>query len=466
MAQAFDLLVVGGGPGGYVAAIKAAQLGKKVGLIEAREVGGTCLNRGCIPTKTLIHTTDVLSELQHAETLGLQLDGHVTVDWPKLHSRKEEVVQQLRSGVESLLAANGVQVISGFGRLAGSNTVRVGDDSYTASNILLAVGSKPFLPPIPGSDLPGVMSSDELLDNAAPIPRLVIIGGGVIGVEFAGIYQAMGCQVTIVELQQRILPLLDREIGQTLSMSLKKRGVNILTQTGLQRIEQNGSELACWVQAKGEEQSIAADAVLIAIGRRAATENICCDDVTLEMQRGQIVVDESFQTSIPGVYAIGDAVVGSIQLAHAASAQGINAVCAMFGEEAPYDMSVIPSCIYSTPEIASVGIDEATAKERGIKVTTGKYVTSGNGKSIIAQADRGFIKLVFDAESDVLLGAQLVCLRATDMIGGLAQAVVNGLTRHQLGATIMPHPTFVEAVGEAVEDAGGHAIHVMPKRRL
>ncbi|MGO5053324.1 dihydrolipoyl dehydrogenase [Lachnospiraceae bacterium LCP25S3_G4] len=464
MQEKFDLIVIGAGPGGYVAAIKAAHLGKKVGLIEARELGGTCLNRGCIPTKTLIHAVELLEQLKDSKRAGIRVE-HVTYDFEIMHDRKREVVEQLKTGIQGLMKANHITVIEGKGIIEQKGIVSVKERKYYADNILIATGSKPLLPPIKGLDLDGVVTSDELLEGKGiDTKKLIIIGGGVIGVEFASIYRALGCEVTIIEAMDRILPTLDKEISQNLSMILKKKGIQIFTGARVEQVEKQ-DELAVSFTYKGDCQQVEGQHVLVAIGRSANTEGLCQEEIHLQMDRGRIPVDGNYKTCVEGIYAIGDVVKGGIQLAHVASAQGINAVCAMFGKEQTMNLNVIPSCIYTNPEIAAVGLSLEKAKEKGVNAKASKAMMSSNGKTVIAMGDRGFIKLVYEEDTKCLIGAQLMCERATDMIGGLADAIVNHLTIKELAATVRPHPTFCEAIGEAVEDAEGGAIHAAPKRR-
>lgn len=463
----YDLIVIGAGPGGYVAAIRAAQEGMRVALAESRDVGGTCLNRGCIPTKTLMHCSHLYHELCTAEKFGISARD-ASFDIEKMYARKDEVTGQLRGGVEALLKANKIDLIRGKAMVEGAGKVRVetadGTLSLTAANILLASGSVPARPPIPGLELPGVITSDELLEQAGTAyDKLVIIGGGVIGAEFATVFRALGTEVTIIEAMDRILPTMDREISQNLSMILKKRGIAIHTASMVKQIAAHPDGLECRFEAKGNEQSVTASAVLVCIGRKANLEGIFAEGFSVQTNRG-VVVNEQFMTSVPGVYAIGDLVDGGIQLAHVASAQGEAAVAHMLGKEPEINLSVVPSCIYTDPEIASVGITADEAKAKGIAVKTGKYSMSGNGKSIIEAQERGFIKLVYDADSEKLLGAQLMCARATDLISELASGIANGLTVHQMASVIRPHPTFTEGVSEAVESVLGKAVHIMPKK--
>lgn len=464
--ERYDVTVIGAGPGGYVAAIKAAQLGKKVAIVEGKDVGGTCLNRGCVPTKALLHSAEVYEEIvKNSEKLGIHVEG-VSYDFAKMHERKAEVVTQLRTGVESLFKSNKIDLIRGMGKVIDAHTVQVGEEKIETENVILATGSYPACPPIPGLDLPGVVTSDEMLEgNGVECKSLVIIGGGVIGVEFASVYQALGCQVTIVEAMDRMLPTLDKDIAQNLNMIFKKRGIKVNTGAMVKSVEGEDGNLTVNFVMKEKEQSVTAEKVLVCIGRRANTAGVLPEDMDLNMQRGYIPVDENYQTAVPGIYAIGDIVMGGIQLAHAASAEAINAVCSMFGEELPKDCKVVPSCIYTNPEIACVGMTEAQAKEAGIETIIGKNLTMSNGKHIIAMSDRGFVKLIFRAEDKVLIGAVMMCQRATDMLGILIDAVVNKQTLSDLAKVMWPHPTFSEVIGEAIEDAEGGAIHSAPKRR-
>ena len=328
----------------------------------------------------------------------------------------------------------------------------------------------PSRPPIPGLDLPGVVTSDELLDDPSyaqtdSLPKeILIIGGGVIGVEFASVLSSFGCKVTIVEALDRILSTMDREISQNLSMILKKRGVEIHTGAMVERLEQSDGKLVCHFTEKEKPQQISSQQILVAIGRRANTQGLFGNDFSVEMERGHIVTDESFRTSVDSIYAIGD-VSAKIQLAHMASAQGICAAHIIAGKVPPINLQAVPGCIYTDPEIASVGLSEDEAKKQGIPVKKGKFIMSGNGRSIIDEQERGFIKVLAHQDTDVILGAQLMCSRATDIVSELSTAIVNGLTVDQLAAVIRPHPTFCEGVTEAVEDVHGMAIHLAPKKR-
>ena len=485
MQTQYDLVVIGSGPGGYVAAIRSAQSGLKTAIVEARTVGGMCLNRGCIPTKTLLHISSLYREMSAgAEELGI-IAKEVSFDAAKVSERKESTVARLREGVEQLLKANKVDIYQGRGKVLAAGKVLVTGTDPAESNIelqtrtiILAVGAEPAIPPIPGADLPGVVTSDKLLDDPfaressaavdSEVQDLVIIGGGVIGVEMASVYSDFGKRVTVIESLDRILNLLDMEIGQSVSLALGKKGVAIHAGATVSKIVTNGSAgakaLEVFFQKKTGEESVKAARVLISVGRRSQVKDLFAEGLNIKMNRG-IVVDEHFQTSIPDIYAVGDCVDGTVQLAHFASAQATNAVRHIAGKSAEIDLSLVPMCIYGNPEIASVGITERVAKDRGIPVKSSKYLMTGNAKSIVEGQGRGFIKLIFNSETETLLGAHLMCARATDIIGELALAIENKTTAEKLASFMHPHPTFSEGIGEAVENLFGKAIHVAPKGR-
>lgn len=464
--EQFDVIVIGAGPGGYVAAIKAAKAGLRTAIVESRRVGGTCLNRGCIPAKAMLHASAVFREMKEARRFGVTA-SEVTFDYGQMLAYKNETTDKLCQGVEQLLKANGVTVLSGKGRLEADRTVRVAGEEealYQAEHVILATGSKPLVLPIPGMNLPGVLTSDEVFHLETMPESLVIIGGGVISVEFASVYANLGCNVTIVEAMPRLIPNMDKEISQNLKMILKKRGVDIHTSAAVQRIEQEGEGYTCVFTEKEKEVKVSAQYILCAVGRQPDTDGLFGEGAEPETERGRIVVDESFQTSIEGVYAIGDLVKG-MQLAHTASAQGAYVAELIAGNTPSTDLLAVPACVYTDPEIASVGITEDQAKEQGIPVKTGKFIMSANGKSLITKEERGFIKVVAEAETGVIVGAQMMCARATDMIGELVTAVVNHMTAEQLLKGMRAHPTYNEGLAEALEDLDGQAVHIMPKKK-
>lgn len=428
----------------------------KTAVIERREIGGTCLNRGCIPTKTLLHSSELAAGLADGSKLGVSV-GDVRVDMSAIFARKRAVSQQLSGGVRSLLQAAKVDILEGSGTVLGPNKVHCSGDAggvVTAERILLATGSVPARPPIPGLDLPGVVTSDELLEEGREYRSLLIIGGGVIGVEFAVFYADLGCQVTILEGMDRLLPTLDRELGQNLGMIFKKRGIAVHTGAKVSALERAGGELRVCFQGKGGEQSVTGEGVLCAIGRRPCTEGLFAPEVSVAMNGRSIAVDENYETSIPGVYAIGD-VSADIQLAHVAAAQGADAVARMTGSTGQTDLSAVPSCIYCVPEIACVGLTADEAKAAGRPVTVGKCVMHANGRTVIRDGGRAFMKIVADSQSHVILGAQFMCEHATDMISEMTTAIVNGLTVEQMLRVMRPHPTFEEGVQDALEAVTG-----------
>lgn len=475
MADKFDLVVIGAGPGGYEAAVEGVQKGMKVALVENRELGGTCLNRGCIPAKTILHTAELYHELQSGPSIGLTAREPV-IDMEMVQKRKDEVLEQLRKGIASLMKTNRISVFYGTGTildrehvkvaLSGEKTGEKAEEQpdgqkqdqvvLETGHILIATGSVPACPPIPGSSLPGVVTSDGLLDKKDLFEHLIIIGGGVIGMEFASVYSSLGHGVTVIEALDRILPTMDKEIAQNLKMIMKKRNVDIHTGAKVEEIlrTEDGAGLIYRYVEKDKPCEARADGILIAAGRRAYTGGLITDESSQEvkdmaMERGRIVTDETYETSVPGIYAIGD-VTGGIQLAHAATAQGRNAVAHMAGENMVIRTDIVPSCVYTNPEIGCVGISADEAKARGIEAVTKKYIMSANGKSILSQQERGFIKVVADSDSHRILGAQMMCARATDMISQFAVAIANELTLEDMAKVIFPHPTFSEGILEAV----------------
>ena len=451
----YQLIVIGAGPGGYTAALRAAALGLHTAVVECREVGGTCLNRGCIPTKTLLHASQVYRDAVDGASMGVHA-ANATFDMGEIFAYKRGVSEKLRNGIHGLLKSAKVDLIEGVGRIAapGQVDVTAADGAvsrYTAERILIATGSVNVRPPIPGLDLPGVMTSDELLEGCDRLyDSLVIIGGGVIGVEFATFYRNLGCAVTLVEGMDRLLPNMDRELGQNLQQIMKKQGVEVLTNAVVQSLEQTESGLAVHVLQKGAEKTVTGEKVLCAIGRRAYWDGVFAEGMNPETRGKSLKVDENFQTSIPGVYAIGDA-SSVVQLAHVAAAQGTACVERMYGVADHVDLNVIPSCIYSTPEIAVVGITEAEAKERGVPAVVGKCTMFGNARTVIEDPGRCFMKIVAHAETHEILGASLMCQHASDMISQISAAMVNHQTAEELRRVMRPHPSFEEAMTEALD---------------
>ena len=452
----YQLIVIGAGPGGYTAALRAAALGLHTAVVECREVGGTCLNRGCIPTKTLLHASQVYRDAVDGAGMGVHAAG-ATFNMEEIFAYKRSVSEKLRGGIHSLLKSAKVDLIEGVGRIAAPGEVDVtaadgGVTRYTAERILIATGSVNVRPPIPGLELPGVMTSDELLEGSDQLyDSLVIIGGGVIGVEFATFYRNLGCAVTLVEGMDRLLPNMDRELGQNLQQILKKQGVEVLTNAMVQSLEQTGDGLSVHLLQKGAEKTVTGEKVLCAIGRRAYWDGVFAEGMIPACRGKSLLVDENYRTSIPGVYAIGDA-SSVVQLAHVAAAQGTACVERMCGVADHVDLNVIPSCIYSTPEIAVVGVTEAEAKEQGIPAVAGKCTMFGNARTVIEDPGRCFMKLVAHAETHEILGAALMCQHASDMISQISAAMVSHQTVEDLRRVMRPHPSFEEAMTEALDN--------------
>ena len=479
MGMEYDLIVIGAGPGGYEAALEAAgTFGMRTALIEKEKLGGTCLNHGCIPTKSLLHSADLYRQMQECAQFGLGAEK-VSFDWEAVQNRKDAVTEQLRTGIAAKMKQKKVDVLYGTGRICDSHTVEVtasveeGEEKQVLRTrfILIATGSKSAVPPIKGADLENVMTSDELLEKKdGLLDRLLIIGGGVIGVEFASVFSAFGVKVTILEALPRIIANMDKELSQSLKMLLKKRNVDIHTGALVQEIrrkEDSSGALECVYSEKEKECVAEADGILICTGRKPNTECLFADDRPSadgngtsdknnlpDMERGRIVTDGYGQTSIPGIYAIGD-VTGGIMLAHAATAQGMNAVAhmhsVMTGEvyKETARLTLIPSCIYTDPEIACTGMTLEQAKEAGIEAETHKAVTGANGKSVISGQERGFVKVVYEKNTGRILGAQMMCARASDMISEFTQAIAAGLTMEEMRRIIRPHPTFEEIITQA-----------------
>ena len=451
----YQLLVIGAGPGGYVAALQAAKLGLRTAVVENRQAGGTCLNRGCVPTKTLLHSSQIYHDISDGGHAGITADA-VRIDMDAIFAHKRQVSEKLSSGILSMFKSAKVDWLPGTGTIIAPDTVQVagtdGIQTYTADDILVATGSVPARPPIPGLELSGVMTSDELLEGCDHLYRsIVIIGGGVIGVEFATFYNDLGCDVTIIEGMDRLLPTMDRELGQNLALILKKRGVKIHTNSMVQNVERDENGLTVNFVSKDVPGAASGEVVLCAIGRQPCLKGVFTDGLQPEMNGKSIQVDAHYQTSIPHVYAVGD-VSSRVQLAHVASAQGTACVDALCGRENSVDMNVVPSCIYSRPEIAVVGMTDQEAKEAGIPAKAGKCVMFGNARTVIVNGDRCFMKVVARTDNHQIIGAQLMCQNCTDMISQLVQAIANHMTVEQLLLAMRPHPTFEEALTEALED--------------
>lgn len=459
----FDLLVIGGGPGGYVAAIRAAQLGAKTALVEKAELGGTCLNRGCIPTKALLAATEKIEEIHAAEKFGISVSG-LSVDFPKMVKRKNAVVAQLQSGVSYLLRHHGVAVLQGFASFVNKNTVEVSQgekkQTITAKKIIVATGSVPRKLQLSGNTA-CTMTSDDIL-NIQDIPsNLVIIGGGIIGIEFATIFNNLGSKVTIVEILDRILPQMDSEIVNVLSTKLKQKGIEVITGSRVEEIEQTADQNYVVIAiGDGSVKRILADKILVAPGRVACLEGLNLEAAGVKYNQKGIQVSENLLTSVDHIYAIGDA-TGGIQLAHLASAQGMYAAEHAMGKKPYICLDYVPFCIYTSPEVASVGQTEEQLKEQGMDYKVARYSLNSHGKAVAAGCNEGLMKLLYEPKYGQILGLHIIAPRATDIVGEAVLAMRAELTVGELATTIHAHPTLAEALMEAAHIAHGTPIHTV-----
>jgi len=461
MEKAFDVAVLGGGPGGYVAAIRAAQLGKKTVLIEKDTVGGTCLNRGCIPTKALLHSAEVYHTVKTAAEFGIDV-ADASFDYKRIASRKNAIVKKLTGGVGFLVKNAGATLVSGEGKLTDAHTIAVNGETIKAENIIIATGSAPARLPIPGIDTEGVINSDGVLSLEACPESLVVIGGGVIGIEFATLFHTFGKKVTVIEMMESILPGIDEEISASMERLLKKKGIEIVTGAkvlGLRK--ENG--VTCEYEKNGEKKTASAETCVVAVGRKPVTADIGLEAAGVKTQGGFIEVDEAMRTSVPNIYAIGD-LTGKVQLAHVASAQGLVAAANIAGGNKKMHYGIIPSCIYTHPEIASVGLTEKQAREKGLSIKLGKFPVSANGKSMVMGDAEGFVKIISEAKTGEILGAHMMAPRATDMITEFSVLMKAEGTIDELSDTIHPHPTVSEMIMEAAHDVEGLCIHAVSKK--
>jgi len=460
--QKFDLIVVGGGPGGYVAAIRAAQLKLQVAVVESKHLGGICLNWGCIPTKALLRSSEINHLLHDMDQFGFSADN-IRFDVKKIVARSRAVAKQLSSGVTHLLKKNKVTVFDGVGKLAGPGKLSVTKDgqtqNLTAKNIILATGARPRV-------IPGIEPDQKLIWTyfEAMVPEkmpksLVVIGSGAIGIEFASFYQNMGAQVTVVEMLDRVLPVEDAEISAFAQKAFEKQGMKIILSATVKGVKKAADSVTVTIEAAGKSQDITVDRVISAAGIVGNTENLGLEGTKVKVERTHVVVDGYGQTGEPGVYAIGD-LAGPPWLAHKASHEGIIAVEHIAGlKPHPMDTGNIPGCTYCRPQVASVGLTEAKAKESGFTVKVGKFPFIGNGKAIAMGEPEGFIKTVFDAKTGALLGAHMIGAEVTEMIQGFVIARTLETTEAELMHTVFPHPTVSEAMHESVLDAYGQVIH-------
>ena len=442
MNMRYDVMIIGGGPGGYTAANKAAANGLSVVLFEKREIGGTCLNRGCIPMKALIEASRLYRNGKNGELFGI-LGENISFDYEKVDGRKSFVVTKLREGVEKSLRSNKVEVVKGEAKIIQSGKILCEGNVYEGDHIIIAAGSIPAVPPIEGSEY-CITSDDVLKDGYRPAESLIIIGGGVIGCEIADALNGFGVKITIIEMAERLLPTLDKDLGQRLGMFFKKKGIDVFCSASVKKISEDGTVI--YADKKGNEVSCNAAQVLMATGRKAAIANVFEENVGLNVNRG-ILSDEEGRTNIPGIYVIGDARSFNIQLAHVAQAQGENVIDLILGKEPSNDMNCIPSAVYTDPEIASVGMSEEQLKEKGIEYKTKKVLTGANGRCLIENSESGFVKILIC--EDTIVGGQIVAPHASELIGELSVAVSRKMKVAELGSVIHPHPSISEMIWDA-----------------
>ena len=460
----YDIIVLGSGPGGYVTAIRASQLGFKVGLIEKENLGGVCLNWGCIPTKALLKSAQVFEYLKHASDYGLSVK-EFDKDFGAVVKRSREVADGMSKGVQFLMKKNKIDVIEGYGKVKPGKKVDVTDKDgkvteYSADHIIIATGARSReLPALP-QDGKKVIGYRQALTLPEQPKKMIVVGSGAIGIEFAYYYKSMGTEVTIVEFMPNIVPVEDEEVSKQLERSFKKLGINILTSAEVTKVDTTGNGVKAFVKTAKGEEILEADILLSAVGIKTNIENIGLEEVGIKTDRDKIVVDKYYQTNVPGYYAIGDVVPGQA-LAHVASAEGILCVEKIKGLHVePLDYGNIPGCTYCTPEVASVGLTEKQAKEKGYEIKVGKFPFSASGKAKASGNSDGFIKVIFDAKYGELLGCHMIGAGVTDMIAEAVVARKLETTGHELLKAVHPHPTMSEAVMEAVAAAYGEVIHI------
>ncbi|RLQ98295.1 dihydrolipoyl dehydrogenase [Falsibacillus albus] len=473
MAQEYDLVILGGGTGGYVAAIRASQLGLKTAIVEKGKLGGTCLHRGCIPSKALLRSAEVYHTAKRGEEFGVTIND-VTLNFTRVQERKSKIVDQLYKGVQHLMKQGKIDVFEGIGRILGPSifspmpgTISVemnnGDENemLIPKNVIVATGSRPRS--LPGLDIDGqfVLSSDEALELEELPKSIIIVGGGVIGIEWASMLSDFGVEVTVVEYADRIIPTEDHEISKEMQRLMKKKGVTVVTRAKVlpDTLEKGDQEVTISAEVKDSQKSFTAEKILVSVGRQANTQNIGLENTDIVIEKGFIQTNEFFQTKESHIYAIGD-VIGGLQLAHVASHEGITAVEHIAGEKPdPIDYTLVSKCIYSNPEVASVGYTEHEAKEKGFNVKVGKFSFRAIGKALVFGESDGFVKIIADNDTDDILGVHMIGPHVTDMITEAGLAKVLDATPWEVAHTIHPHPTLSEAIGEAALAVDGKAIH-------
>ena len=459
LADSNSVLVIGGGPGGYVAAIRAAQLGAKVTLVEKAELGGTCLNRGCMPTKAMLHSSEVYEAATCSEKIGI-IGADVKVDWEKVQGFRASVVEKLTSGVKALLRMNKVTVVSGEAVFTGPKTVSAAGKELTAEKIIICAGSYPIIPGIPGlKDSKACIDSTACLSLPAIPKSLLVIGGGVIGLELGSVYRRYGTKVTVIEMQPRLLPLMDGELTMLAEAKLKSEGMEILTSTSVVSVADADGIAKVTVKGPDGEKVIEAEKILVSVGRGPNTAGLALDKAGIDVKDGFIQTNEKLETNVPGVYAVGDC-TGKLMLAHAAMAMGETAAENALGGSRVFRPEASPSCAYIGPEFAGVGYTEERAKELGIAYKVGKFPTSGNGRSLVAGHTDGMIKILSGEKYGEILGVHILAPSATELIEEAALAIRLEATVKEFTDTIHCHPTVAEAVRECALNVDKRAIHI------
>ena len=460
----YDIIVIGSGPGGYVAAVRAAQAGKRTAIVEREALGGVCLNWGCIPTKALLKSASVYHYVKNAAAYGIDIEGEAKADITKIVARSRGVAETMSKGIDFLMKKNKIDVLRGHGSIESKGVVAVENEEgrtlYEADHIILATGARPRQMPFIPVDGEKIITSREALVIKELPESIIVIGSGAIGSEFAFLFAQLGVKITIVEYLPNLMPLEDEEVSKTMERAFRKMRATVYTGTTVKAARVN-DEGRCEVDIEGKKgaETLVADMVLAAVGIKTNTENIGLEKVGIELERDKIKVDEHYQTAVEGIYAIGD-LIPTPALAHVASAEAIHCVDAICGRSPqPIDYSTIPSCVYTSPEVASVGLTEKQAAEKGIELKVGRFQFTASGKAAAAGERDGFVKLLFDAATDKLIGAHFVGMNVTEMIAEPTVAKALGATAEVLAHTIHPHPTMNEAVMEAAEAALGHAIH-------
>ncbi len=461
----YDIIIIGSGPGGYVAAIRAAQLGKQVAVVEKSNLGGVCLNWGCIPTKALLKSAQLLSNIKNAKDFGIKIETEAKPDLESMVSRSRRIAEDMSKGIQFLFRKNKIEVLKGYGKIKPGKEVEVTNSdgnktNYKAENIIIATGARSRQLPNLKQDGKKIIGYREAMTLTDQPKSMVIAGSGAIGCEFAYFYNSIGTEITLVEVLPDIVPLEDQEVSRQLARSFKKSKIKVMTNATIQSVDTTGKNCKVRIKDNKGEQEIESDIVLSAIGIKSNIEDIGLEDVGIEVEKGKIKVDKFYKTSVDGYYAIGDVVDGPA-LAHLASHEGITCVEKIAGlDPDPVDYDNIPSCTYTHPEIASVGITEKAAVEKGYDIKVGKFRYTASGKAHAINAREGFVKVIFDSKSDKFIGAHMIGEYVTEMIAGVVTARKLNATGKDIIESVYPHPTMSEAMMEAVADAYGRAIHL------